>query len=504
MMERLKFLEKQREEEDRRNALDETQKEELEQYEDALRKQLIRVAEQAQETERLIEKAEDKMDVLTPEQQKLYEELEEKWEEEHALRQQRIRGHEQQLKALRTSLDLLMREEREAQGSANTVQELHAEASAKAKEVSDALKRLLSQAHDAKQNLEEMRQLATTSAQQRQSLLRLQQELHTQLAQERSLQQDLRRIAQEREVCETLRNRISHAGIHGSALDCCKPSSKRLSLAVAAAMGSKANSLIVSSHAIALKCIEYLKTARLGCREFLPLDTLQRRRLQGGERTALSEFNEDDEDDGENDDEGGGVLLPPPPHDALPGGCRWAVDCVSFEESFRPVYEFLLSDCIIVPSLEIAQELKYGSSSSSSSSSGRSKRTSQSPLQKYRFVTLDGEKLQRGGVISFDVGGLTGRLAARWEAGEQHRLLERVERVKEQLQTLDNAEATNAERLRQRNEQFACLHRQCVQLQAKAKVWEAQAEAKDQRITELQKKVQALQESIVARKKEIL
>lgn len=107
MMERLKFLEKQREEEDRRHALDETQKEELEQYEDALRKQLIRVAEQAQETERLIEKAEDKMGVLTPEQQKLYEELEEQWEEEHALRQQRIRGHEQQLKALRTSLDLV-------------------------------------------------------------------------------------------------------------------------------------------------------------------------------------------------------------------------------------------------------------------------------------------------------------------------------------------------------------------------------------------------------------
>lgn len=62
----------------------------------------------------------------------------------------------------------------------------------------------------------------------------------------------------------------------------------------------------------------------------------------------------------------------------------------------------------------------------------------------------------------------------------------------------------NAERLRQRNEQFACLHRQCVQLQAKVKVWEAQAGAKEQRVTELQKKVQSLQESIMARKKEIL
>lgn len=107
MMERLKFLEKQREEEDKRNALDETQKEELEQYEEALRQQLVRVAEQAQETEKLIEKAIEKKEMLTEEQQKVYEDLEEKWEAEHALRQQRIRSHEQQLKALRTSLDLV-------------------------------------------------------------------------------------------------------------------------------------------------------------------------------------------------------------------------------------------------------------------------------------------------------------------------------------------------------------------------------------------------------------
>lgn len=102
--------------------------------------------------------------------------------------------------------------------------------------------------------------------------------------------------------------------------------------------------------------------------------------------------------------------------------------------------QFLLSDCIIVPSLEVAQELKYGEPASSS----RSKRTAQTTsLQRYRFVTLDGEKLQRGGIISLDVGGLTGRLVARWEAEEQIRLLERVERVKDQLQTLDNAEVSN-------------------------------------------------------------
>lgn len=93
------------------------------------------------------------------------------------------------------------------------------------------------------------------------------------------------------------------------------------------------------------KCIEYLKTARLGCREFLPLDTLQKRRLRGslGEDRSASSFALGDFDDEEDDDGGGGegrgVLMPPPPQDALPGGCRWAVDCVSFDDTFRPVYE---------------------------------------------------------------------------------------------------------------------------------------------------------------------
>ncbi|KFG62590.1 RecF/RecN/SMC amine-terminal domain protein [Toxoplasma gondii RUB] len=251
-----------------------------------------------------------------------------------------------------------------------------------------------------------------TSQEQRESLLRLQATLHEELAQERSLQLDAKRLLQEKEVCKLLQKQVSHAGVHGTALECCRPASKRLTVAVAAALGPKASSLLVDSHALALKCIEYLKTARLGSCEFLPIETLRQKQLRGG--------GEDTEE------EEGGTLLPPPPADALPPGCRWAVDCVSFEDRFRHVYQFLLSDCLIVPSLAVARELRFGRAHAS--------------VEKYRLVTLDGEKLQRGGVIAFDLGGLTGRLAARWEAQQQDRLLERVEKVREQLQALEHAE----------------------------------------------------------------
>ncbi|KFH08834.1 RecF/RecN/SMC N terminal domain-containing protein [Toxoplasma gondii VAND] len=314
-----------------------------------------------------------------------------------------------------------------------------------------------------------------TSQEQRESLLRLQATLHEELAQERSLQLDAKRLLQEKEVCKLLQKQVSHAGVHGTALECCRPASKRLTVAVAAALGPKASSLLVDSHALALKCIEYLKTARLGSCEFLPIETLRQKQLRGG--------GEDTEE------EEGGTLLPPPPADALPPGCRWAVDCVSFEDRFRHVYQFLLSDCLIVPSLAVARELRFGRAHAS--------------VEKYRLVTLDGEKLQRGGVIAFDLGGLTGRLAARWEAQQQDRLLERVEKVREQLQALEHAETTTAERLQQRTAQFNLLHRQCVQLQAKARVWEEQAEEKQEKLHRMQTQLQELREREAARKQEL-
>ncbi|KEP60197.1 UNVERIFIED_CONTAM: RecF/RecN/SMC N terminal domain-containing protein [Hammondia hammondi] len=474
-MERLKFLEKTREAAAREKAVADAQREDLNAYEEALKAQLIRVAQKRREAEAQLEAEEAKeAAALLPENRKLLETLEDEWEEQHALQQQSIRSHQEQLRALRNGLDLLQREEREVQRSVETVQDLHGEAATKAADVAETLQRLLAQAHDAKESLQDLRTLASTSQEQRESLLRLQATLHEELAQERSLQLDAKRLLQEKEVCKLLQKHVSHAGVHGAALECCRPASKRLTVAIAAALGPKASSLLVDSHALALKCIEYLKTARLGSCEFLPIETLRQKQLRGG---------------GEDTEEEGGTLLPPPPADALPPGCRWAVDCVSFEDRFRHVYQFLLSDCLIVPSLAVARELRFG--------------RAHAAVEKYRLVTLDGEKLQRGGVIAFDLGGLTGRLAARWEAQQQDRLLERVEKVREQLQALEHAETTTAERLQQRTAHFNLLHRQCVQLQAKARVWEEQAEEKQEKLHRIQTQLQDIREREATRKQEL-
>lgn len=520
MLERARFREQQREEVERQQAKVTAQREELLEYEQQLLQQSVRAAERLREAEARVEAAEQRCisaqqpedsqqrQPLTPEQQQLLQRLEISWQERHALEQQRIAARQQQLKALRSSLDLLQEEERELARSENTAQELHAETAAKASEVGEALQQLLARAHGVKEGLDQLRHLVATGEEQRHSLELLQEELQQQMTQERNLLLDMRRVAHEREVCEQLRRHVSHTGVYAAAIECCQPLNKRLTVAVAAALGERANSIIVSSHELAVRCIDYLKTMRLGTREFLPLESL-RSRGGGTHRTAgnaveqrhQEDFLADEEDEG--DVGGGGCSLPPPPMDELPPGCRWAVDCVVFEDQFRPAFEFLLSDCVIVPTLAVAQQLKYGHSDVPAVAAAGADALGSKLMRQYRMVTLEGEKLLRNGVIAFEAGGVVARLAARWESQQQQRLTDRLRNVQEQLEALEVAETTNSEKLLQRTAEFAALHRQSVQLQAKARVWGEQAEEKQQALLQLRQQVHVQQQRIAALREDI-
>lgn len=90
--------------------------------------------------------------------------------------------------------------------------------------------------------------------------------------------------------------------------------------------------------------------------------------------------------------------------------------------------QFVLSDCIIVPSLRVAQQLK--------SSSG---------FSRFRFVTLEGERLQHSGIYSIDFGAATAGAAAtgRMHALQHEELLRRAEEVSSQLHKIDVLEVGN-------------------------------------------------------------
>src|SRR5947207_789421 len=62
--------------------------------------------------------------------------------------------------------------------------------------------------------------------------------------------------------------------VRGRVTDLCKPTQKRYTLAVETILGRHLNSIVVDTEKCATECINYLSSARLPVRTFIPLDTI--------------------------------------------------------------------------------------------------------------------------------------------------------------------------------------------------------------------------------------
>jgi structural maintenance of chromosome 1 len=80
------------------------------------------------------------------------------------------------------------------------------------------------------------------------------------------------REALQRETLATLK-RVFPA-VRGRVSDLCKPTQKRYTLAVETILGRHMNSVVVDTEKCATECINYLSSARLPVRTFIPLDTI--------------------------------------------------------------------------------------------------------------------------------------------------------------------------------------------------------------------------------------
>lgn len=80
------------------------------------------------------------------------------------------------------------------------------------------------------------------------------------------------REKQQRETLATLKRVFPH--VRGRVSDLCKPTQKRYTLAVETILGRHLNSIVVETEKCATECINYLSSARLPVRTFIPLDTI--------------------------------------------------------------------------------------------------------------------------------------------------------------------------------------------------------------------------------------
>jgi len=149
---------------------------------------------------------------------------------------------------------------------------------------------------------------------------------------------------------------------------------QRYALALEIAAGGRLQSIVVDTDADAARCIEYLKSKRLGRATFLPLNKMERARVL---RTEGKE-----------------------------GIVDFAINLVHFEPKFAPAFWYVFRDTLVVEDLDTARML----------------------MGAHRIVTLDGELVEKSGAMT---GGYISRRGVSFAASEQKKLESLAERIRE-------------------------------------------------------------------------
>ncbi|RLG73041.1 MAG: chromosome segregation protein SMC [Methanobacteriota archaeon] len=124
---------------------------------------------------------------------------------------------------------------------------------------------------------------------------------------------------------------------------------QRYAVALEVAAGTRLQNIVVEDEDVACTCIEYLKKHGLGRATFLPLNKI---------RFGLD-----------------GPVRPPLPKGAI----AYAIDLVKFDERYRPAFEYVFGNTVVVKNLETAKRIGIGS---------------------FRMVTLDGDLVARSGAMT--------------------------------------------------------------------------------------------------------
>jgi len=344
-----------------------TRLEDLREHAEKEEKRQSQLAEQATELRKVHARVEEEMKVLservqqaqlpfTPEQRREFEEAQQAAEQQTSSSNARVRELDGQL---RTVIAERARVEREAWEAGNRcdhlrrrVQELsEGEGEFRSKQERYAelarakiaqLERLQSSGSD---NSEETRRLHG----ERQQILNQIQDI---TATERQLESE-RRLAR---ITGDLQQLVPQ--VRGRVLELCRPSQKRMRVAVNVALGGYLDAVVIDTADAARHCMRHLKERMLGTMTFLPLDSLRApapdRRLQEALRDQTT--------------------------------LRPALSCIAYEEQFAQCFEFLLGDVVIADNMAEGRRFVFGEMRARGISC--------------RLVTLDGETISRDGNLA--------------------------------------------------------------------------------------------------------
>ncbi|HLC57153.1 MAG TPA: chromosome segregation protein SMC [Candidatus Nanoarchaeia archaeon] len=188
---------------------------------------------------------------------------------------------------------------------------------------------------------------------------------------------------------------------------------KKYSLALEVAAGSRINSIVVEDDAIAAKCINYLKTNRLGIAAFLPLNKIKAPQIQNMT--------------------GPGIHGP-------------AIELITFQPKFRNIFAYVFGPTIIIDNVDTARKIGIG---------------------RTRMVTLDGDLMESSGAM---LGGFRQRkkgIAFKEQETQEEifKLEAEVARLQDALNTIEESRENNQQEIQQLREKKVTLEVDIMKLE---------------------------------------
>ena len=219
-------------------------------------------------------------------------------------------------------------------------------------------------------------------------------------------------LAKETSSYNTAVNKIKSlniTGVHGTISELAEVP-EQYSLALEIAAGSRLNSLVVKDDRTAAKCIQYLKTNKLGTAIFLPLNKLK--------PMTIKKTNQ---------------------------GHGLALDLIKFNSKFASAFKHVFGNTIVVDNIEQARKIGIG---------------------KHRMVTLDGDLVETSGAM---IGGFRRKRVSFASPDLDKNLntaLSEIVRLKSLILNLEKKRTTNDSQLNKLREEKSTLEGEIIKIQA--------------------------------------
>lgn len=197
----------------------------------------------------------------------------------------------------------------------------------------------------------------------------LNEKLQSCLSRIQQMNYDLRETEREKQQRETLATlKRVFPLVRGRVVDLCKPTQNRYTLAVETILGRHINSIVVDTEKCATECINYLSSARLPVRTFIPLDTIMTKPVNANLRS-------------------------------IHRNAKLGIDVINYERTHERAMAYVFGNAVVCDDYSVAREITV------------------SRGHEIKCVCLDGTVINKNGTIT---GGQTkqARTGKNWEERE--------------------------------------------------------------------------------------